>query len=629
VLDPRKTVTPPVELREKQQEALDAIIRCYNEGKRRLLLVLPTGFGKTAIASKLPDALKFGRFDVCLWLAHQEELLGQSADAFRSVGAWVEREKAKERASPMSRIIVGSMQTMKPKRITEFFDRFRGRVKVLIIDEAHRATSPTYRRMIDAFFRAFPDGLLLGLTATPKRTDNVGLNVIFEDVAYAVDLDEAIEDGYLVPIEAYSIRTNLDLSKVKMVGGDFDRQKLAEALDNEQRLRVILEAFTKIVKRRKSIIFAPSIAQCHKIAARLTAAGFPTRAVWGKMPDTDREGALEALASGAVQALVCQQLLVEGVDLPNVECVIMWTPTKSSIKYRQCIGRGMRPLKSVAKLLGKGTTPEQRRALIAASEKKACVVIDVVDADERPGLLTIPTLFGLPPKLNLKGRNPLLARREAEKAIALDPKAAALCEDMEALSQITQVDLFAVPSVPKEVASETQLAWYETLDGHYKLRLPLISYALTSEGERIDNFQSRLRDLAAANRRAGLSDPVGVAYQELDVKPADVVSSDVLMEVTEDTLGRYVVTHTVNGRHERLAVDQSRARAFAQAESFVRATYGAAASTVRRSAPWMREPVTARQVTMLKRLGVPLEKIPERKGDASALITALNDRKRR
>lgn len=186
-----------MELRPYQTEARDAILRSWASGIRKTLLVLPTGCGKTIVFAKVIEERVRNGGNV-LVLAHREELLNQASDKLeRTTGLKTALEKAESTSlDSWFNVTVGSVQTLQnPRRLEQFSsDHF----DTIIVDEAHHAVSPSYRRVLDHFKNA----KILGVTATADRGDKRNLGELFETISYEYTLPRAIREGYLCPIKA-------------------------------------------------------------------------------------------------------------------------------------------------------------------------------------------------------------------------------------------------------------------------------------------------------------------------------------------------------------------------------------------------------------------------------------------
>lgn len=322
-----------MELRPYQEEARQKVQEEWEEGKKRTLLVLPTGTGKTIVFSKIiEDRVKKG--ERVLVIAHRGELLEQASDKlYKSTGLKTATEKAEQTSlGSFYRVVVGSVQTMqREKRLNQFPPEY---FDTIVIDEAHHAISDGYQRVL----HHFEDANVLGVTATPDRGDMRNLGSYFESLAYEYGLAEAIKSGYLSPIKALTIPLKLDLSNVKQQAGDFSTKDLGTALDPY--LEQIAEEMKKQCFNRKTVVFLPLVKTSQKFRDILNKHGFKAAEVNGE--SADREQVLKDYEDGKYNVLCNSMLLTEGWDCPSVDCVIVLRPTKVRALYSQMVGRGTR-----------------------------------------------------------------------------------------------------------------------------------------------------------------------------------------------------------------------------------------------------------------------------------------------
>lgn len=322
-----------MELRPYQEEARQKVQEEWEEGKKRTLLVLPTGTGKTIVFSKIiEDRVKKG--ERVLVIAHRGELLEQASDKlYKSTGLKTATEKAEQTSlGSFYRVVVGSVQTMqREKRLNQFPPEY---FDTIVIDEAHHAISDGYQRVL----HHFEDANVLGVTATPDRGDMRNLGSYFESLAYEYGLAEAIKSGYLSPIKALTIPLKLDLSNVKQQAGDFSTKDLGTALDPY--LEQIAEEMKKQCFNRKTVVFLPLVKTSQKFRDILNQHGFKAAEVNGE--SADREQVLKDYEDGKYNVLCNSMLLTEGWDCPSVDCVIVLRPTKVRALYSQMVGRGTR-----------------------------------------------------------------------------------------------------------------------------------------------------------------------------------------------------------------------------------------------------------------------------------------------
>ena len=322
-----------MKLRPYQEEAKLAVQHEWESGKKVVLLVLPTGTGKTIVFSKIiEDGVRDG--ERILVLAHRSELLDQAADKLaQSTGLLTATEKAEETSiGSWFRVVVGSVQTlMREKRLSKFSPDYFG---TIIVDEAHHCISDSYQKVLSYFTEA----KVLGVTATPDRGDMKNLGSYFESLAYEYTLPKAIKEGYLSPIKALTIPLKLDLSGVGQQAGDFKAADLGSALDPY--LYQIAEEMAAHCMDRKTVVFLPLIKTSQKFCEILRSKGFAAAEVNGE--SQDRAEILKDFDEGKYNVLCNSMLLTEGWDCPSVDCIVVLRPTKVRSLYSQMVGRGTR-----------------------------------------------------------------------------------------------------------------------------------------------------------------------------------------------------------------------------------------------------------------------------------------------
>ena len=378
--------SPPV-LRPYQREAIAAVLAARRSGVRRMVVSLPTGSGKTVIFSHLAQ---LARRQV-LVLAHREELLGQARDKLeRAMGgaAVVAIERGSERASAEAKVLVCSIRSLHEERLARVI---RGRdVGLVIYDECHHAAAEDNLRVLQqlgAFDEAWT-GTLLGFTATTERADGKGLDTVFERIVYARSLPEMIDDGFLAKLRGFRIAGAADLTGLSPGGLDFRDDELAEAIDIEERNALVARSIQELARDRRTIAFCVTINHARNLCRSLNVLGVAAGVVHGMMRSDERAKALADFREGRTQVLTNVAVLTEGFDDPGVSCIAMARPTRSEGLYAQCVGRGTR----------------------LAPGKKDCLILDFVDLSTLR-LCTLPSLFGAPRDLDLRGEDPREASR--------------------------------------------------------------------------------------------------------------------------------------------------------------------------------------------------------------------------
>ncbi|MCY0886418.1 MAG: DEAD/DEAH box helicase [Firmicutes bacterium] len=383
-------------LRPYQVAALAALDRDRAAGYRRLLLQAATGAGKTILFSHLIARERVPT----LFLAHREELLDQMMAKLRMV--WpeapvglVQGDRGQDWDAP---IVAASVDTLARRLDRADPARFR----LAIVDESHRSVAASYRQVLQAWGfwpETPPDKFLLGVTATPIRTDGVGLGAIYERLSFQIGLLDLIRAGYLADLRARRITTGISLARVRTGrDGDFDEAELALAVDTPERNRLVAAAYARYGEGRKALGFAVTVEHARHLAAAFQAAGIAADWVAGSLPARERARRLQAFRDGRTQVLWNAQLLVEGYDEPSIRCIILARPTKSPIFYAQAIGRGTR----------------------LAPGKTDCLVLDVADVALHHDLQNLGTLLGLPLEAveRTSARRAALAAGPGERPVA-------------------------------------------------------------------------------------------------------------------------------------------------------------------------------------------------------------------
>ncbi len=374
-------------LRPYQRDAIEAVLAARRSGVRRMVVCLPTGAGKTVIFSHLAQ---LARRQV-LVLAHRDELLSQAREkierAMNGAGV-VAIEQGAQRAQEDAKVLVCSIRSLHEERLGRVM---RGRdIGLVIYDECHHAAADDNQRVLRQLgvFDEGWAGTLLGFTATTGRGDGRGLDTVFERIVYTRTLPEMIDDGYLSPLRGYRIATGADLTRISSGGVDLPEEELAEAVDIEERNALVARSIQELARDRRTIAFCVTVNHARNLSRSLNVIGVPAGIVHGAMPKDVRARALAEFREGRTQVLCNVAVLTEGFDDPGVSCVAMARPTRSDGLYAQCVGRGTR--------LHPG--------------KKDCLILDFVDLSSL-SLCTLPSLFGTPRDLDLRGGDANEARR--------------------------------------------------------------------------------------------------------------------------------------------------------------------------------------------------------------------------
>jgi superfamily II DNA or RNA helicase len=403
--------------------------------QRKPLIVLATGLGKTVLfAEMVRITVKMG--GRALVIAHRIELLDQAADKLRALGIDAAIEQGPRKAG-CEEAIVASVQTLKGKRLAAWP---RDAFSLIVVDEAHHATASAYRAVFDHF-----DAPILGVTATPDRTDGVALGEIFDSVPVSMQLPDAVDEGWLVPIDAQTVQVEaLDLSELRkpreapdgdrvveskqeaMLGRakehvvkDWTDSELAKVI--EPVLPAVVKPLVELIENRQTLLFLPGRVCCDAAASMIRAAGVSAQSVTSKTLKGLREQWISDYKAGRIQVLVNCGVFTEGFDAPSTEVIAICRPTKSRSLYAQIVGRGTRPADSIARLLNDLVEARERRELIAESEKPACTVLHFQGSGVGHQLIGPIDLFagkGLDPDVRVEAEKRLSKKERITDALA-------------------------------------------------------------------------------------------------------------------------------------------------------------------------------------------------------------------
>ncbi len=395
----------------------DLMVQRDRHDRHRNLVVAATGTGKTVVAAFDYKALcdRAGRRLSLLFVAHREQILRQSQATFQAITkdpAFGEIHGGGHRPHAGTQVfaMVQSLQAAAVASIDPTaYD-------VVIVDEFHHAEAPSYTALLEHLEPAE----FLGLTATPERMDGQDVTTWFGGrIAVELRVWEAIDRGYLVPFQYFGVRDTADLGDLAWRRGGYLPADLDRVFTgNDARSKRVVDALERYHAdpgAMRALGFCVSVAHAEFMARKFQEAGLPARSITGQTPEDERRAILDALRRGELRCVFSVDVLGEGVDVPNVDTILLLRPTQSATVFSQQLGRGLRLSENKAHLTVIDLIGQQHRQFRFEDRLRAIV-------DERTGTIREQAEEGFP---YLPSGCSLTLDRESEKIVLDNLKRAA------------------------------------------------------------------------------------------------------------------------------------------------------------------------------------------------------------
>jgi ATP-dependent helicase IRC3 len=380
-----------------------------------------------------------------LVLAHRAELLYQAKEkiSWSNPELDIQIEQA-DNVAGYCDVVVASVPTLGRAESERILKYPKDYFKSIVIDEAHHAAAPTYRRILDYFNAPF----VLGVTATPQRSDNTRLTDVFDEIVYYKTIQDLIEDGYLCSLVGYRIKTNTDISGVATNEGDYVASQLEDAIDTPERNAHIVAAYNSLVPESKAIVFCAGIKHANNLATSFASSQINTEVILGATDSDARRDILARFKMGHTKVLVNVGVLTEGFDEPTVETIILARPTRSTLLYTQIVGRGTR--------LHEG--------------KPHCTVLDFADTTKGKKPIGLPSLLGLPPEFDLQGQDLIeVAKKYKELEDYCPGEAVRVLDPNDIELAYKRINLFMPPPPNEFVQQYSRFVWAEVAENDFHL----------------------------------------------------------------------------------------------------------------------------------------------------------------
>lgn len=308
-------------LRNYQQESVDQIYNSVSKGNKSIMVQSPPRTGKTVIMAEIARRAT-SKGNRILFMVHRQEIVDQ-------VKATFIRQDV-----DMSLAQIGMVQTF-TRRVEKLKEP-----RIIFVDEAHHVLAKSYMRIV----KAFPQALKLMFTATPYRLSGQGFDDVVDDLIVGKPISWLIQNSFLAPVDYYA-PSQIDTLQLKIKrNGEFDDKSIEQAMKPKIYGNAV-KHYQKLASNKQAIAYTYNIASAERLAAEFNAQGISAKAVSSKTGKRERDKIIAQYKNGEIKIVTNNSLFTEGLDLPNVDCVIMLRPTQSLSLYLQFSMRSMNPRK--------------------------------------------------------------------------------------------------------------------------------------------------------------------------------------------------------------------------------------------------------------------------------------------
>ncbi len=321
-----------MKLRPYQTDLIDKTRALMTEGERSVLIVAPTGAGKTCtVAHMLKSATSKGK--KAWFTVHRRELLHQASETFKTVGVDHGIISPDHEFDPSKKIQIASIQSVSRRLKT------LKKPDIIIWDEVAHIPSASWAKI----YEEMKDIFHVGVTACPWRLSGEGLRKWFPKMVLGPPIHELMEQGFLSRYKIYAPKSGIDTEGLHTRMGDFVTGELENVVDRPTITGNTIQQYNKYLENKRAIIFCASIKHSKHVVEAFESNGIPSAHVDGDTPRQERDLSIKKFKDDKLKIISSVEIFSEGFDCPGAEGVIFLRPTQSLSLYLQQAGRGLRP----------------------------------------------------------------------------------------------------------------------------------------------------------------------------------------------------------------------------------------------------------------------------------------------
>lgn len=465
-------------LRPYQEKAVDMIRRSVASGKKRILLVLPTGSGKSHILTAIASGC-ISKGNNVLSLVHRRQLVTQLTDHYTNAGLDTGIIMSGINSETEKPCQVASMLTY--NRRLQLLDlennRFFIDCPVVLIDEAHHVLSESYQRIL----KNYKNKIVIGVTATPCLSNGYGMGNYFDDLICPVTVKEMIDQGYLVP-GWYFGPSAPDLNAIKTVAGDYEKKGLDGVMNTPKLVGEAVDNWVKYANGLRTMAFCVTVSHSKNVCKQYNDRGIKAEHLDAHHGDEEREAVLERFRNNETMVVCNVGLYTEGTDVKEIQCIQILCPTKSDGKYIQVLGRGARP----------------------NEDKEHFVVLDHGGCVDRLGLYEDYRLW------SLDGKKPAISKKQKrekkQKLLTCDectfkftgskcPQCGTAVKDYGKKMEALEAELVEINTKKRTGTPAEKLKWYRMLLYHARMKGIKDGWAYYKVKEKFGSFVRGANDV--------------------------------------------------------------------------------------------------------------------------------------